>query len=339
MGRLMNLTRRAWAAGAAMIGLGLSDRARAQSTGAFAAARYYSESREGVSFLIERGGQTLFEGYANGGGPDEAWELASGTKSFSGVLACSLQASGLLDIDRPCADILIEWRDDPAKATVTTRQLLTLTGGVVSGRFGQPSRYEEAAAAPLAFTPGERFEYGPGPYQVFGEMLRRILRRDGHDDDVLGLLRARVLDPAGVRDRAWRRVGGQPTLPSGARLTARDWATWGRWVMNGAGGLDLTPCFQGTPQNPGYGLTFWLLRPGLIAPRRQYGLADDAADIAHQGEDIRAAAGAGDQKLYLLPDRDLVIVRQSRAVPLALRGRAPQWSDLDFLRLVLAEAA
>lgn len=335
----MTLTRRALAAGAAMIGLGLAGRARARDGEPLAAARAYSESREGVSLLIEQGGQTLFEAYDNGGGPDEAWELASGTKSFSGVLACSLQTSGLLDIDRPCADILTEWRDDPLKATVTTRQLLTLTGGVVSGRFGFPSRYEEAAAAPLAFAPGERFEYGPGPYQVFGEMLRRILRRDGHGEDVLGLIRARVLDPAGVRDRGWRRVGGQPTLPSGAQMTARDWARWGRWVMDGASGLDLTPCFQGTAQNPGYGLTFWLMRPGLIAPRRRYGMGEEAAEIAQQGEDIRAAAGAGDQKLYLLPDRDLVIVRQSRAVPLALRGRAPQWSDLDFLRLVLSDLA
>ena len=335
MSRLMKLTRRALAAGAALFTAGLGQAARAQSTGPFAAARDYSESREGVSLLIEQGGRTLFEAYANGGGPDQAWELASGTKSFSGVLACSLQASGLLDIDRPCADILTEWRDDPAKATVTTRQLLTLTGGVVSGGFGRPTRYEEAAAAPLAFVPGERFEYGPGPYQVFGEMLRRILRRDGYDEDVLGLIRARVLDPAGVHDRGWRRVGGQPTLPSGAQMTAPDWAKWGRWVMDGAGGLDLGPCFQGTPQNPGYGLTFWLMRPGLIAPRRRYGMGEDAAEIAEQGEDIRAAAGAGDQKLYLLPDRDLIIVRQSRAVPLALRGRAPQWSDLEFLRLVL----
>lgn len=337
MGFLMDWTRRAvWAAGAAVGALGLGGRARAQDLGVFAEAVEYSDARGGVSVLIEQGGVTRLEAYANGGGPGRDWPIHSGTKSFSGVLACELVREGWLDLDAPVSDLITEWKADPAKAGITARQLLTLTAGVEAGGFGQPPTYDEAVAAPLATAPGTHFEYNPGPYQVWGEMVRRMLASRGYLPDVLGFMRSRVLDPAGVTVADWRLHGGQPTLPTGVRMTAREWAKWGRWVLNGAGGADLSPCWAGTGVNPGYGLCWWLLRPGLIAPVRRSGMADDGAEMADQGEDVRLAAGAGEQKLYLLPERDLLIVRQSRGFGTALAGFEPGWSDTEFLRRVLA---
>jgi hypothetical protein len=50
------------------------------------------------------------------------------------------------------------------------------------------------------------------------------------------------------------------------------------------------------------------------------------------------AAGAGDQRLYLLPSLGLVVARQARGVLQALTGRrrGPPWSDVAFLRTLLA---
>ena len=54
--------------------------------------------------------------------------------------------------------------------------------------------------------------------------------------------------------------------------------------------------------------------------------------------DLVLAAGAGDQRLYVIPSRGLVIVRQAR-LDLAALGPgadpATKWSDADFLRLLL----
>jgi hypothetical protein len=47
------------------------------------------------------------------------------------------------------------------------------------------------------------------------------------------------------------------------------------------------------------------------------------------------AAGAGDQRLYLIPDRDLVVVRQADGILARLAGGGTDWSDAAFLRLVL----
>jgi hypothetical protein len=47
------------------------------------------------------------------------------------------------------------------------------------------------------------------------------------------------------------------------------------------------------------------------------------------------AAGAGNQRLYLLPDQDMVIVRQADGIRSAMRRGAGDWSDQTFLNLVL----
>lgn len=337
MGFLMDLTRRTMTvAGGAFAALGFGSRAYAQGLeGPFRDALTYSDERGGVSVLVQRGPEVLLEAYANGGGPERDWPIHSGTKSLSGVMACELVREGWLDLDAPVSDIITEWQADPAKATITTRGLLNLTSGLVAGGFGAPPTYVEAVAAGLQTAPGAHFEYNPGPFQVWGEMVRRMLADRGYLPDVLGFYRSRVIDPAAVQVADWRLHGGQPTLPTGVRLTAREWAKWGRWVLDGAGGADLTPCWTGSEANPGYGLCWWLLRPGLIAPAARSGMGDDGAEMAERGEDIRLAAGAGEQKLYLLPERDLLVVRQSRGFGTALAGFVPGWSDTEFMRRVL----
>ncbi|HYF23548.1 MAG TPA: serine hydrolase domain-containing protein [Caulobacteraceae bacterium] len=301
------------------------------------AARAYSEARRGVSLLVRQGGRTLFESYVHG--PDRAYELASGTKSFCGVMAAALAQDGLLRLDEPCADTLAEWRDDPAKRRVTVRMLLTLTGGVGGGPVGRPPAYAEAVAAPLASEPGARFEYGPNPFQVFGEIVRRKLAAAGRGDDVYAWMTERLLGPIGIAPGFWRRREGQPVLPSGAGLTAADWARFGEFVLaDGRGLVDpaaLAACFQGTALNPGYGLTWWLLRPGLVEPGRRSGLAEDARAIGARA-DVRMAAGAGQQRLYLIPARDLVIVRQATGILDRTPAEAREWSDRAFLDLLLA---
>lgn len=306
--------------------------ARAQDR--FAAARTYSAERRGISLLVLQGDQILHESHDNGGRADHAHPLASGTKSFSGVLALSLVADGLLSLDAPCARWLDEWAEDPAKAQVTVAQLLTLTGGVGSGRLGRPPTYEAAVAEPLTAAPGTRFIYGPTPFQVFGEIVRRVGRQSGEGEDVMAMLERRVLAPARASAPDWTRQQGQPDLPSGARMTARNWARFGRHVLSNGYGFDLAPLVRTTAANPGYGLTWWVPREGLVAPSRRSGLTGEGATIAAVTS-VHMAAGAGDQRLYLLPDHDMVVVRQATGIRAALGGRRSGWSDADFLTRLL----
>ncbi len=311
--------------------------ARAQSN-SYAAAAAYSAERHGVSLLVMQGGQVVFEDYPNEGARERGWELASGTKSFCGIIAAAAMQDGFLDLDERAADTLGEWRGDARKQRITIRQILSLTSGIEGGRIGRPPTYAEAIATAAVAEPGERFAYGPAPFQIFGEIMRR--KTSG---DPLAYLTRRVLDPLGIAPVQWRRgADGNPHLPSGASLTARDWARFGEFVLQqGEGRVDRTAlgqCFEGTRANPGYGLTWWLLRAGLVAPGPRAGVEIDPAFAARHGG-VSMAAGAGDQRLYLVPERGLVVARQASGILQALLGRrqGPRWSDADFLRLVLGD--
>ena len=94
-------------------------------------------------------------------------------------------------------------------------------------------------------------------------------------------LRTRLFEPLGMKsavpefDAAGTLIGG-----SLIHATARDWARFGWFVLQGGEGrVDasaLRECFTGTRANPGYGLSFWLLRRGLVAPGRNAGVEIDA---------------------------------------------------------------
>jgi CubicO group peptidase (beta-lactamase class C family) len=304
----------------------------------FDRAARLSAERRGVSMLVMSAGQVLFEDYPNEGAAGRPWETASGTKSFCGVMAAAAVADGLLTLDEPCVRTLPEWSND-ARAQITLRQLLNLTSGLAGARIGRPPEYAQAIAATLSDAPGSRFAYSPTPFQVFGEIMRRKLRAAGRGENPVAWLRSRVLAPIGVTVDRWRLgADGMPLLPQGAALTARDWARFGQWVLDGGQSVDaaaLSACFEGSTANPGYGLTWWLLRPGLVPPGPGTRAGLEAAPQELADEDVVMAAGAGNQRLYLLRRRRLVVVRQASGILEAMAGRGPVWRDGEFLRALL----
>lgn len=323
--------------GAAAAAWALAPTAFAQEN-ELAAAGAYSAERRGVSLVIMQRGRLVFEDYPNEGAPDRGWELASGTKSFCGVMAAAAVQDGLLTLDEPAAEVLTEWRGDERRR-ITMRHLLSLTSGMESGRIGRPPTYAAAVALHPTSAPGERFIYDPAPFQIFGEIIRRLT-----GGDPTAYVQRRIFDPLGVRPTQWRRGGdGNPFMPQGAHFTARDWAHFGEFVLRGGDGqVDaraLAANFAPSRANPGYGLTWWLLRDGLIPPGRRGGGVEIDAGFAQRYGGVSMAAGAGDQRLYLVPELGLVIARQASGILRAMMGRdrGPRWSDAEFLRLVLQE--
>jgi len=304
----------------------------------------FSEARRGASVLVLKDGRTLCEAYGPGAGPDRPMEIWSGTKSFVGIMAAAAVQDGLLSLDEPVSKTLPEWRDDPWKAKATLRQVLSLSSGLRS-EIGRPPEYAAAVLMPLSAEPGTMFAYGPAPFQLFGEVMTRKLAAAGQPSDPLAYLRRRVLGPIGLGEVVWRRTpGGDPLLPQGAVLTARQWATFGEFVRAGAvvDGVSLVDpvtfreLFRGSSVNPAYGVTWWL--PARSAGVDVQGPSSDLGQAAARlPKDLVMAAGAGDQRLYVIPSRGLTVVRQARFAPMdALRpGAGPRWSDAAFVELVL----
>jgi len=306
-----------------------------------AAALAYSEAHEGVALLVLEDGAVRCSS-TDVSKPQELW---SGTKSLVGLMAAAAVQDGLLALDERAADTLAEWKSDPAKAEITLRQLLSMTGGQASA-IGRPQGYLDSVKAPLSAPPGSKFHYGPAPMQIVGEIMRRKLVAKGEDGDPRRYIERRILNPLGVAVGDWRSgADGAPLMPQGLVLAASEWAKIGEFVRAGGtlGGKPLVDAtafaelFKGSSANPAYGLTWWLPRasPATDPVTRSTDITVHAAELP---ADMVVAAGAGDQRLYVIPSRRLTIVRQAKLDLAALAaGRKSGWSDSHFLGLILSK--
>ena len=193
----------------------------------------YLKDRNGHAMLVYHHDKLVFEEYFNGGAADKPHRLASGTKSFSGAMLAASVEDGLLKLDEKVADTIVEWKDDQRKSQITIRHLLSLTSGIFGGstREASPSYARAVIIASAKFWPGQRFQYGPIPYQVFGELMRRKLAEK--NEPVEAYMKRRVLDPIGLKPSRWvKDVDGNIHLPNGATMTAREWAKFGLFILH-----------------------------------------------------------------------------------------------------------
>ncbi len=236
--------------------------------------------------------------------------------------AVAAQEDGLLTLDEKLSATITEWQGDAQKKDITIRQLLSLSSGIAGGESLAPvPSYKKALeVATVTGPPGTRFQYGPIPYQIFGEIMRRKLVASGKATDPLDYLQKRLFTPLGMRYELWREDADKmPHLPSGAFFTAREWAKYGLMILNGGaweGKVIIKPeslaeCFKPAPANATYGMTFWKARPEDPIP------------------DLVMAAGKGKQKLYIIPSRKLLVVQFADA--------ERQYREERFLGLLLAD--
>ena len=311
------------------------------------AARYNADNR-GISMLVMVDGEIVFEDYPNGGSSHQANNLASGTKSFSGIIAAALVQDGLLDLDERVSDTIHRWRgnrrgDD--RENITVRQLLSLTDGLDHrGRMARPPTYARAITSQPEHRPGTVFTYHPAPFQIFGELVQRKL----NGESPLAYLERRIFDPIGLEYGDWKHGrDGNPHLPSGASITARNWATFGQFILqNGAWeGEQLVDrhafaeLFMGSSVNPAYGITWWLNEPVDATYARRTSPMAQATDFWQDPDafpdNLVLAAGAGNQRLYISWEENLVVVRQADGVLRGLLSRRNDWSDVEFFRLLM----
>jgi CubicO group peptidase (beta-lactamase class C family) len=287
------------------------------------AAADYNFAASGQTFLVMKDGKIVAEQYGNGGSADRRQMLASGSKSFVGLTAVAAVQDGLLKLDDPVCEAIAEWRNDPLKSKITYRQLLTLTSGLTAGERGHAVRgpaWADIAAKPMTSAPGEKFDYGAYHLNTFAYALERKLNKETFE----AYLKRRILDPLSITvEWRFRCDDGHPQVGGGAFMTARDWATFGEMIKNGGRCGDRTivnpalleQCFQGSAQNPTYGLTWWLKKPvsaqtiqAVPMIGRDWGAVSNARWLP---QDLVAARGAGNQRLYVMPSLGLVVVRQA----------------------------
>jgi len=174
--------------------------------------------------------------------PDTVFRIASMTKAVTGVAAMQCVERGRLSLDQPAGEIVPELAEPqvlegfdadgkprlrPARRKVTLRMLLTHTAGFVYPVWNANfNRYCEttgfptimsgrlaALNAPLAFEPGERWEYGIN-IDWAGRMVEAVSRQD-----LDTYMRENIFAPLGMRDTGF--VPTQEQLARSVQAHAR----------------------------------------------------------------------------------------------------------------------
>ena len=305
----------------------------------------YNQATGGKTLYIMQDGKLLFEQYANGGSATQLLMLASGTKSFNGIVAAAAITDGLMTFDDLATTYLPEWKTDAQKSKITLRQMLNQTDGQLPGEQGSATSMEswtDILAEPASYDPGFRFEYGPYHFNAFAAALQRKLQTT-NKESYEAYLKRRVLDPLGVSVQwIYRCADGNPQVAGGAAMTAKDWATFGEFVRNRGlwQGKQLIraelidECVKPTlPQNPSYGLTWWLKQPVTDALAAQNATVRELQPLVNATwapGDLYFAAGAGKQRMYVILSQKLVVARQA-----AISATGRTFADEDFVSLLL----
>jgi CubicO group peptidase (beta-lactamase class C family) len=255
---------------------------------------------------------------------------------------------GLIEsFDEHAAKTLHEWKDHPRKKQITLRHLLTLSAGLVQDATNLQGHdrptlasdlYRHAIGVRALREPGAVFQYGPSCYYVLGEIMKRKLA--AQKETPLDYLKRRILDPIGVKIESWvHDASGNPHIPNGASLTARNWIKFGQWLLQGGTWQGrqivkkelLDELVKPSKANPGHGLAIWLNRPdGRGAQPIQSAPAGAKGGwIYHdQYPDLFAALGAGKCRLYVIPSLNMVVLRQGDS-------QEDRYVDHRFLSLLL----
>ncbi|WP_421995888.1 serine hydrolase domain-containing protein [Reyranella sp.] len=293
--------------------------------------------REGLTglhaLLISQRGQVLLEHYEPGEdqdrsrgwlgtvsfGPDVAHDLRSVTKSVVGLLYGIALAEG--KVPPPEAGLYAQFPEyaelatQPGRDRITVGHVLSMTMGlqwdelsIPYGRAGNsedamdaaPDRFRYILSLPIVADPGSQWIYCGGATALLGHLIER-----GTGETLLAYARRVLFEPMGFGTTAWATSAkGEPFAASGLRLLPRDMLKIGELVL--AGGA-----WQGRPLVPADWVTRLATPVVRIDAAREYGFQWYIGEVAAAGQSRRhrwiGGIGWGGQRLYVLPDLELVV--------------------------------
>jgi CubicO group peptidase (beta-lactamase class C family) len=248
-------------------------------------------------------------------------------------------------VDDPVGNYLAEWRDDP-RGRITLRQLLQMSSGLAQYRFtlnpfADDNRWlnsgrsgEVVLRTPLAdWAPGSRYDYN----NINSELLGMVLER-AYGQRYSALL----------RDKLWLPMGGERAFvhtdqPGGRAFTscclaapAMDWARVGMLLL-GRGRVNgrqlvapewIDAMTTPSPAAGHYGLQVWLGYGDPAVPADNAGSSGAVAPGPFLARDTFMTWGRGQQHVFVVPSRELVVVRLGPA--LGMRPIKPGF-DVTYL--------
>jgi CubicO group peptidase (beta-lactamase class C family) len=268
-----------------------------------------------TAFLVVKDNRIIYEKYWKGYGKDSLSNSFSMAKSIVSILVgIALDEGSIRSINAPVGDYLPAFAQGPA-AQVTVKDVLTMSSGI---------EWNESYSSLFSITtksyfgndldglvrdlkvieiPGRRFNYQSGSTQILGHIVMKATGKTLSE-----YASEKLWKPLGAESAAlWSldRIGGTEKAFCCFNTTARDFARIGQMVLNGgtyAGKRVVSAEYIRQATSPAawltddagkpvdfYGYQFWIMH--------------------HRGLTIPMARGILGQYIFIIPQKNAVIVR------------------------------
>jgi CubicO group peptidase (beta-lactamase class C family) len=271
----------------------------------------------------------------------ESWSMG---KSIMGTLIGRLAQMGAITLDQPAP--IAEWRktpDDP-RAKIRVMDLMRMSSGLRMSRgspddlpgyhdhdliyTGAIDAYDFSATRPPQYPPNTRGKYRNDNVMLLGMIHRDAVRKRG--EDYLTWPQKHLFDKIGIRRQVLETDPYGNFLISGYDYgTARNWARLGMLYLNDGvwNGERLLP----------EGFVKFVATPAPAWPDSAYGgmvWVNAGGAWPNLPKDAFAFRGAGGQDTYVIPSKQMVIVRMGHYPGSRIGGQDLQRSQALLMQAV-----
>ncbi len=291
----------------------------------------YLQQKNSRSFMILVNGRIVMEAYFNGHTPTSSWQWNSAGKTLVSAATGIAQQEGLLDINTPVSGYLGNgWTSEPIEKEIliTPKHLLSMTSGIND----ENERVVKSNLTYLADA-GTRWSY----HNVFQRLMDVVGAAANEDFETY--FNARVKNKIGM-DGFWNNGLIFRVYHSNTRSMARFGLlalNKGKWnneqVINESFFQESISSSQNI--NPSYGYLWWLngqstaMLPGSQAIYNGPLVPDAPADMF-------AAMGAEEQRIYVIPGKNMVIIRMGSSADPGNPGFALSGFDNELWKKINA---
>ena len=260
------------------------------------------------SFMILVNGRIVMEEYFNGHTATTTWPWNSAGKTLVTAATGIAQQEGLLNINTRVSDFLgTGWTNAPLnkELLITSKHLLTMTSGLNdASNLVLPANLTYLADA------GSRWSY----HNVFQKLMDVVAKASNQNFDTY--FNAKIKSAIGM-DGFWNNGLIFKIYHSNTRSMARFGLlalNKGKWnnqqILNQAFFNESISSSQTI--NPAYGYLWWLNgKSNYMVPGGQINFLGSL--VPNAPADMFAAMGAEDQRIYIIPSKNMVVVRMGDA--------------------------
>lgn len=260
------------------------------------------------SFMILVNGRIVMEEYFNGHTATTTWPWNSAGKTLTTAITGIAQQEGLMNINTKVSDYLGSgWTTAPlAKENlITSRHLLTMTSGLNdANNFVTPANLSYLADA------GTRWSY----HNVFQRLMDVVAKVSNQSFDAY--FNTKLKNKLGM-DGFWNNGLIFKVYHSNTRSMAKFGIlalNKGKWqteqIVNEAFFTESINSSQNI--NPAYGYLWWLNgKISYMVPGGQLNFLGSL--VPNAPADMYAAMGAEDQRIYVIPSKNMVVIRMGDA--------------------------